>query len=249
MNNNILQLRDVCLTLPSLDKPILHSVNYQVNSGDFVILLGSNGSGKSSLLKLLDRRYQRTAGDIIFNGSNLDTFRQKDLAKSISTLTQNCGDSLFGTLTVLENCKLVQFRHKSSRTQFSKNNTKEFFGNYLEEFNCNLPDKLNEITSNLSGGEQQALALALSLLHPPQILLLDEHTSALDPKIAVQLMRFTDVLIKKHNITCILTTHDLDIAANYGNKILALRNGKVHCCIDKYPGNNYTIEDLLEVCY
>jgi putative ABC transport system ATP-binding protein len=249
MSEYLLQLNNVRLEFPGLIQPIIQEVNYQVKIGDFVVLLGSNGSGKSSLLKLLDRRYQETGGEIIFAKRNLAKYQQSELARQIITLTQNCQDSLFTSLTVLENCLLAQERCPRKKPAIFTCNMRDFFKEYLAQFNSNLPTKLNEITINLSGGEQQALVLALSMLHPPKLLLLDEHTSALDPQAAANLMRITDDLIRKHRITCILTTHDLDIAVNYGNKILALRGGKIHRCIEKRFDTQLSQQELLTMCY
>lgn len=244
-NYSILQLHNVSLTLPLLSKPILQNINYEVSEGDFIVLLGGNGSGKSSLLKLLDRRYQKTSGQIKFSGRNLEDLGQVELAQTIIALTQNCGDSLFGSLTVLENCRLAKTRCHKAAMRFSMNVERDFFADYLLQFNRNLPHKLYAITSNLSGGEQQALALALTVLHPPRLLLLDEHTSALDPQAALHLMALTDELIKRYKMTCIMTTHDLEIAADYGNKIVILRDGKIHHYIDKCCDKKNMPENLL----
>lgn len=235
----VLHLSNLSLEIPGLDKAILHGIDYTINYRDFVILLGSNGSGKSSLLKLIDGRYEKTAGEIIFAGRDLMQYSRSARAEQIITLTQNYEESLFGTLTVLENCLL----------RFHGGDAAQFFTKYLAKFNLNLASKLGEITANLSGGEKQALAFALSVLYPPKLLLLDEHTSALDPKAALNLMQLTDEVVRANGITCILTTHDLDIALNYGNKILALRDGKTHCCIDRGTRVNITKKDLVTACY
>jgi putative ABC transport system ATP-binding protein len=105
------------------------------------------------------------------------------------------------------------------------------------------------VVDRLSGGERQALTLALSVLYPPSILLMDEHTSALDPKAAQQLMMLTQRVVTEHRITCLLTTHDLDIALEYGNRILALRQGEVFHSIENDKKTGLSQQDLLAVCY
>jgi len=112
-----------------------------------------------------------------------------------------------------------------------------------------LAKNLNQVVGNLSGGEQQALTLALAMLSPPEILLLDEHTSALDPKTAARLMAMTGDIVREKNITCILATHDLHIALHYGNKILALRQGKIVQEYQQVAKNNLTQDQLLAACY
>jgi len=227
----------------------LKHINYDVYPKDFIILLGHNGSGKSSLLKILDRRYCATSGKVLLAGKNLTTYSQPKLAQDIITLTQNCQESLFPSLTVLENYILVKQSHKSNLLCISIAKEKEFFADYLYEFSPSLAKKLDVRVMKLSGGEQQALALALSMLYPPKLLLLDEHTSALDPRAAMKLMSITSEMIYKHGITCILSTHDLDLALNYGNRILALTHGRIAMFIEAEQKKCLNTQDLLTICY
>ncbi len=220
----MIEFKNVYLTLKN-QIHILENITYAINQGDFIILLGSNGSGKSSFLKLLDQRYQLTTGEICLP------------RKKIATLTQHYNESLFTSLTVIENYVLIK----------NKKEKKSAVIEYLNQFNENLKNKLHTVVDNLSGGEKQALALALNLINLPDILLLDEHTSALDPLTRKNLMLITDRMVKKYGITCILTTHDLDIATNYGNRILAIKNGKIHHACDNK--NSLSTEKLLEACY
>lgn len=243
----ILQLQNIMLQIPANDQPILDNINYEINSGDFIILLGSNGSGKSSLLKLLDRRYFATSGEILFVNKPINKYSQQQFSQDVISLTQNVTASLFTSFTILENCKMALQRKQSK--SFDKKGLRLFFTDYLIKFNINLAYKLDEIAANLSGGEQQALALALSMIYPPKLFLLDEHTSALDPKTAANIMQLTNAIIAKNKITCILATHNLDIAANYGNKILVLRNGKILQKIDKTLTTKFNKSEFLQTCY
>lgn len=249
MKTALLSIENVSLKLSGIEKPILSHINYQIHQGDFIIILGSNGSGKSSLLKLLDRRYQSTSGNILLHNKPLAALSSKEFSHKIITLTQNTHDSLFSSLTVFENYLLVKQRHQSRFFSFRHKKDRDYFAGYLQDFNPNLPHKLDQIVDKLSGGEKQALALALSVLYPPEILLLDEHTSALDPKSAHNLMAITQRVVKKHQITCLLTTHDLDIAMQFGNRILALRQGEIFQKIDLDKKIHLTQQDLLAACY
>lgn len=246
---SLVKIDNVTLKLSNVEKPILSDINYEVKKGDFVIILGSNGSGKSSLLKLLDRSFMPTAGALSLNDRSLSGYSAKEFSTRVITLTQNTHESLFSSLTILENYLLAKQRFESSLFSIRSKKEIDFLQTYLQEFNPNLPNKLNQIVDKLSGGEKQALALALSVLHTPEILLLDEHTSALDPKSAQHLMALTQKIITKHHITCMLTTHDLDIALQYGNRILALQHGKIHQVIDLDKKTRLTQHDLLSVCY
>jgi putative tryptophan/tyrosine transport system ATP-binding protein len=233
MSKVLIDIDNVSLSFPGGEKAVLSSINYQVQTGDFVVVLGSNGSGKSSLLKLLNRQYQPTAGKILLEGNALNLYTEKKLRRQIKMLTQNCHESLFISLTVLENYLLVKQFYEPDLFAVKSKLEREYFENYLLKFNPNLARKLDQLVEQLSGGEKQALALALMVLYPPRILLLDEHTSALDPVAASHLMRLTYQIARESSITCFLTTHDLAIAEEYGNRILALRHGVIHQKIER----------------
>lgn len=238
MKKTVLDIQDASL---HFEKKILAQLNYEVHEGDFIVILGSNGSGKSSLLKLIDRRYSLSSGRIILEKKLLADYPAKQFSRYVKTLSQNCNESLFMSLTVMENYVLIsQQREKQNR---------EFFADYIAKFNANLPNKVDQVVDQLSGGEKQALALALTLLYPPRILLLDEHTSALDPRAAYCLMELTQEMVTKSNITCLMTTHDLEIAKHYGNRILALKNGCILQCIENDEKSELTQNNLLAACY
>ncbi|RDI44612.1 ATP-binding cassette domain-containing protein [Aquicella lusitana] len=227
----ILNLKNVTLNFAAAGRSILDGINYEVNHGDFIILLGSNGSGKSTLLKLLHRDYQASSGQINFMGKPIMQYPAKTFSRDVAVLTQNCSDSLFTSLTIYENYLLM--KQFSGLLKKSNKLERNFLIQYLADYNANLSRKLDVVIEQLSGGEKQALALALCFLQPPSLLLLDEHTSALDPKTSDQIMALTQKMITQHHITCIMTTHDLNIAMQYGNRILVLRDGKIYKTLDK----------------
>lgn len=236
-NDILLKLKNVTLKFKNHDNPILEDISLDIKKGDFLILLGSNGSGKSSLIKILNGSYPLSKGEILYNSGlkvqSMNHFKRNnyDLPK-IVTLTQNLHESLFLDLTVFQNCKLYHMQNN-----LNCNNTtltlKDYFKNYLYSFNNKLSLKLNEKVKNLSGGEKQSLILALCLHVKPEILLLDEHTSALDPKASKNIVERTAYEIQKQNITCIMTTHNLSIAKDFGNKIVGLKRGKIKKIICK----------------
>ncbi|MDA8561769.1 ATP-binding cassette domain-containing protein [Gammaproteobacteria bacterium] len=232
---NIIDIKNISLKISTINKNILFNINCEIKKNDFVILLGTNGSGKSSLLKCLDGRYTPTSGEIILNDLPL----KNHFKKGIKTITQNTNDSLFTTLTIKEHFLLIK----------NKNDSIESFKKHLEIFNKKLIGKLNQTVEKLSGGEKQALILSLIFLHPPKILLLDEHTSALDPVSSESLMNITNNMIKKHKITCIMTTHDLSIAKKYGNRIIAMKDGTINSTINNQEKYDIKNETLKEKCY
>lgn len=237
----LVKFEHVNLHYPALERPILKDINYTVQKGDCVVVLGANGSGKSSLLKLLDGRYKMTSGKILLHDKDIHTLSTRARAHYIHTLTQNAQDNLFLNLTIFENYQLMLKRHGCDPI--------DSLAVYLRSFNPNLSYKLDVLVARLSGGEQQALALALAVLYPPEILLLDEHTSALDPKTAEHLMALTARIIHERHITALLTTHNVNHALTYGDRILALKEGAVHDCIESEDKKNLSAEALLARCY
>jgi len=246
MHHPLLEIKNVSYSVPGISRQILSQINYKIYPEDFVILLGSNGSGKSSLLKTLDRRTEATSGDILLNNKKIAHYSQKEFASLVITLTQNTTESLFPSLTVLENCLLALERLKD-KTLLKQQNPKQFFSTHLKQFNTNLAHHLSTPVSVLSGGEQQALVLALSMLHPPKLLLLDEHVSALDPSAAEYLLTFTAKIIAAYKITCLLTTHNLNTALRFGNRLLALNNGNISREFNEKEKKTLTQEDLLKL--
>jgi putative ABC transport system ATP-binding protein len=247
--SSVLNLQDVFLKLPGLERPILQSIQFSVYPGDCIILLGGNGSGKSSLMKLIQRHYLTTEGKILFKQKALEEWNQAKLAKALITLNQDLSTSLFYDLTVLENCMIWALREGSVSWQISTKRENLFYREYLASYHTHLPEKLETPVRLLSGGEKQALLLALCLRYPPQLLLLDEHTSALDPVQAERIMARTHKALKTHQVTSIITTHNLDHALKYGNRLLAIREGKIVFSADKNKKETLTRSDLLEFCY
>jgi len=234
----MLKLSNISLNLSQ--QRILSDINLNIDQSEIVIMLGSNGSGKSSLLKLIDRRYLLQTGSLKVDNVAIEKYSQKKLAQTIITLTQNPLDSLFPKLTVKENCLLACYRAEKNHTSFEE---------HLVQFNPKLVSHFNTLSGSLSGGEQQALVLALACLAKPKILLLDEHTSALDPHTAENLMQLTQEKIKAHGITCIISTHQLEHALQYGDRLIALQNGRILKNYNKAEKTMLSLEQVRQECY
>ena len=239
---NLLSFKNLAFSIPN--KTILQDINYDIHPQDFIILLGSNGSGKSTLIKLLHRECKITRGDILFHDKSINKYSSKNFGKRVSVLTQNCDESLFPSLTVYENYLLLKNKFSYDKQKYP--HEKAFLTDYLSDFNVNLAHKLSQIIEQLSGGEKQALALAFCLLNPPELLLLDEHTSALDPKTSETIMQLTQQKAQQYHITCLLTTHDMDIALRYGNRILMLEDGRIYKTFDEDVKKRLTREELIK---
>jgi len=242
----MINIDNATFTLPQ-GLSILKGISCEIKTHDFIVLLGSNGSGKSTLIKLLNRSYKLSSGTIILNGQNIEKFSDNVYAKKTITLTQFVRESLFFDLTIEENALMIETAYTPE--QFSRKKFTEHLKDYLYGFNAKLVDSLKSPLYNLSGGEQQILAFALYLRHQPDLLLLDEHTSALDPKTATKIMQFTADIIKEKELTCIMTTHNLDFATQYGNRVLALNDGKLVFDSLDNEAQRFERQFLLEKCY
>jgi putative tryptophan/tyrosine transport system ATP-binding protein len=227
MNIPLLSFKKVQLKIPSKEKPILDDLSFDVFAGDFIILLGGNGSGKSSLIKIMNGLAIPTEGELVFKGRSLLRRSIHQRAQEVTTLTQDLSLSTFSDLTVFENCLMAFHRNKPLFSFFSRKVQRDKVVEYLRSYSHALCSKLDEPISSLSGGERQALALAMSLWTTPQLLLLDEHTSALDPRMAHKVMHLTSQLIALKKITAIAATHNLQDALTYGNRIIAMQQGKI----------------------
>lgn len=244
----LLQFNNVSLKFGA--KYILNGLNLNVSEDDFIILLGANGSGKSSLMKLINRTYHPITGDLLYQKDNIQALSEKKIMKEIVTINQFIVDSLFLEMTVQENAILIENTYCDAlNLPFSRKKFKQELPDYLASFNEKLARNINTPVSCLSGGEQQMLAFSLYLRRDPKLLLLDEHTSALDPKKAEVVMSFIDEYLRKKKMACVMTTHQLDHALKYGNRLIAISDGAVVFDVSGKDKSTLTMHDLLAYCY
>ena len=222
-----LSLKNISLSIHSKERPILENLSLKIYQSDFVILLGSNGSGKSSLIKVINGLSKPTSGTIYLEDIDIANQPIHKRAQSITTLTQDLNLSTFYHLTVLENCLIALHRNKRVSFAISVKKMREQISCYLASYSPKISAALDEQVCSLSGGERQTLALAMTLYKTPSLLLLDEHTSALDPAMASKLMDLTSKITQEQSITTLMTTHNLDDALGYGNRLIVMRHGKL----------------------
>lgn len=231
MLNSLLTLHDISYCVGR--KTIINNISLTINEHDFIILLGANGSGKSSLFKLINGSNKPNSG--------IMDFCSKLAYKDIVSLSQKVEDHLCLSMTIYEHFRL----YSATKSLQDKTAIK----NYLLEFNVKLAHQLDEPIVNFSGGEKQLLALALCLLQEPKLLLLDEHTSALDPKTSRTVMDITQKIITRRKLACVMTTHQIDYALSYGNRLVALRDGAIHQLVESDKKSSLSTETLLSACY
>jgi putative ABC transport system ATP-binding protein len=224
------------------DQKIINNINLNIYEGDFIILVGPNGSGKSTLLKIINGLIKAQSGTILLNKKNIMTLAMHKRAHDIATLTQDINQATFSELSVLMNLKLA------SRKILRKKNREEQSA-YIALFNKALEDKLDIPAGHLSGGQRQALALAMCCAHTPKLLLLDEHTSALDPQAAQSLMALTYAHVRKKHLTTVMITHSLDDAMHYGDRLIAMSEGAIKADLFGDEKARLTKSDLIKLAY
>ena len=210
------------------EKKIINNVNLAIEEKSFTVILGGNGAGKSTLFNLLDGTLRPTSGTISLNGKNIAALPLKEQAKKIARVFQDPKQGTAPRMTVSENLMLAE--NKGQLTIFKIEKPAKVAARYqkiLAQSQNGLEDRLNQSSESLSGGQRQALSLFMATMQTPELLLLDEHTAALDPKSADKIMELTDELVTGQELTCLMITHNLQDALTYGNRLVILKEGAI----------------------
>lgn len=245
----MLDLKDICVTFyPNTvnERVALDHVSFHVDDGDFITILGSNGAGKSTLLNVISGSIATDAGKIVLDGKEIQKLPEYKRAKEIGRLFQDPMKGTAPSMSIEENLGLAYSRGK--RTTLSKaikKEDKEIFIEKLKTLGLGLENRLDNQVGTLSGGQRQALTLLMATIVTPKLLLLDEHTAALDPKAADQMMKITDAIIKKNHITTLMITHNLKQALDYGNKTIIMNEGKIIKVLEGKERESMTFDKLL----
>ena len=231
------------------EKVALDGLSLTVNDGDFITVVGSNGAGKSTLFNAISGVFLADSGRIILDGKNITFEPDYVRSKYIGRMFQ---DPLKGTaphMTIMENLALAYLRAEKNTNPFSHITKKEreLFREKLKMLDMGLEDRMNTPVGTLSGGQRQALTLLMATLVPPKILLLDEHTAALDPQAAEKIMDLTKQITQENNTTCLMVTHNLKQAVSIGNRTLMMANGHIVVDITGEDRKDLTIQDLMRM--
>ena len=221
--------------------------NLTVKDGEFLSVVGSNGSGKTSMLNIICGSIPIESGNIVLDGKDITNAKEFRRNEKIGRVYQNPSLGTCPSMTILENMSLADNKGKRFGLGRGVNKQRiEYYRELLRPLNLGLEDKIHVKVGSLSGGQRQAMALLMSTMTPIEFLILDEHTAALDPKTAEIIMELTDKIVKEKKLTTIMVTHNLRYAVEYGNRLLMMHQGEsvMACAGEKKAGLN--IDDILE---
>ena len=231
------------------EKAALRGIDLSLDAGDFVTILGSNGAGKSTLFGAIAGSFVIDTGSIHLDGQNITNLPDYKRSKYIGRLFQ---DPLKGTapsMTIEENLALAYLRASEARSPFSVVTAadRKGFREKLAMLELGLEDQMDHPVGLLSGGQRQALTLLMATLVTPKLLLLDEHTAALDPATAEKVLALTKKIVAENHITCLMITHNIPSALNLGNRTIMMNGGRIVLELKGQERAGMTTEDLLKV--
>ena len=229
------------------EKTALAGIDLHLDAGDFVTVLGSNGAGKSTLFGAIAGTFLPDSGTIILDGQNITNLPDYKRSKYIGRMFQ---DPLKGTapnMTIEENLALAYMRASSHTSPFSmiSKADRNDFRERLAQLELGLEDRMDHPVGLLSGGQRQALTLLMATLVTPKLLLLDEHTAALDPATADKVLALTKSIVKDNGITCLMITHNVSSALQLGNRTIMMKDGRIVLELAGEKRANITTEELL----
>lgn len=243
----MLELKNISITFHAGtpdENPALKNINLKINEGDFVTVIGSNGAGKSTLYNIISGNLKPSFGTIKLNGEDITKLAEYKRAKYIGRIFQNPLLGTAGKMSLEDNMMICEKKgFKGLKISLTKQK-REYFKSELKKLNMGLENRLSDNVNQFSGGQRQALTLLMTVMSKPQILLLDEHTAALDPTNAEIVMNLTREFAKDDNLTVMMVTHNMQHALDYGNRLLMMDAGEIILDIQGDEKQNLTMDDL-----
>ena len=228
------------------EKKALQDLSLHLEPGDFATVIGGNGAGKSTTLNAIAGVFPIDKGKIIIDGEDITKKPEHKRAKYIGRVFQDPSKGTCPELTILENMAMAEAKDKHFGLTFGVNRKRlDFYKSQLELLKLGLEDKLHVQVGSLSGGQRQALALLIATMTPIDLLVLDEHTAALDPKSADNVMRLTDQFVKEKHLTALMVTHNLKFAIEYGNRLIMMHKGNMVIDAAYEKKDALDVDDLL----
>ena len=229
------------------EKKALNGVNLRLDEGDFVTVIGGNGAGKSTVLNAIAGVWPIDTGNIIIDGQDVTGLPEHKRAAFLGRVFQDPMNGTTATMEIEENLALAARRGKRRGLSWGiTKKEKEEYRELLKMLDLGLEDRMTSKVGLLSGGQRQALTLLMATLKKPKLLLLDEHTAALDPKTAAKVLALSDKMIEENNLTAMMVTHNMRDAIVHGNRLIMMNEGQVILDIKGEEKKKLTVEDLLQ---
>jgi putative tryptophan/tyrosine transport system ATP-binding protein len=226
---------------------VFEHFDFSVDRGEFVSVVGSNGSGKTTMLNLICGSFPMSSGRIFLDEKDITAMPEYKRAARIGRVFQNPAKGTCPQLTIMENMSLAENKGRTFGLGKGVNRRQaDYYRSRLELLGLGLEDKLDILVGSLSGGQRQALALLIATMTPIDLLVLDEHTAALDPKSSQTVMDLTLRVIREKQLTALMVTHNLRFAVEYGNRLVMMHEGKTVIDTKGRDKSEYTIESLLK---
>ncbi|MBQ8741792.1 MAG: ABC transporter ATP-binding protein [Clostridia bacterium] len=246
----MLELNDVRKTFnPGTvnEKHALNGVDLHLNAGDFVTIIGGNGAGKSTTLNAVAGVWPIDSGDIIIDGMNVNRLCEHKRAKYLGRVFQDPMNGTAATMEIQENLAIAARRGDRRTLSWGiTKKEKEQYKELLKILDLGLEERMSAKVGLLSGGQRQALTLLMASIKKPKILLLDEHTAALDPKTAAKVLEITQKLINENELTAMMVTHNMKDAITYGNRLIMMHEGRIIFEACGEEKKKLTIDDLMK---
>ncbi len=230
------------------EKKALKGINLHLDEGDFVTVIGGNGAGKSTMLNMVAGVYPVDCGSVVIDGVDVTRLPEYKRAKYLGRVFQDPMNGTAADMQIEENLALAARRGKrrTLRAGITAKERKEY-KELLKILDLGLEERLTAKVGLLSGGQRQALTLLMATLKSPKVLLLDEHTAALDPKTAKKVLEITEEIVEKNNLTTIMITHNMNDAIRYGNRLIMMHEGTIVVDVKGEEKKKLTIEQLLQL--
>ena len=230
------------------EKQALRGVSLTLNDGDFCTVIGGNGAGKSTMLNAVAGTFPVDAGTISIGGTDVTHLPEFKRAKFIGRVFQDPMMGTAPTMQIIENLALAARRGQSRGLKWGITKAeKEQYQEMLRKLDLGLEDRLTSKVGLLSGGQRQALTLLMASLQKPKLLLLDEHTAALDPKTAAKVLELSDRIVEENHLTTMMVTHNMKDAIAHGNRLIMMYNGRIVIDVSGEEKKKLTVPQLLEL--
>ena len=229
------------------EKKALHGVSLDLAPGDFVSVIGGNGAGKSTLLNLIAGVYTADSGRIVLDGLDISALKEHERAAFFGRVFQDPMRGTAATMQIEENLALAYRRGKRRGLRWGITNAeRSLYREKLALLDLGLEKRMSAKVGLLSGGQRQALTLLMATLQKPKLLLLDEHTAALDPKTAQKVLDLTEDIINRDGLTAFMVTHNMKNAIRYGNRLIMMHEGRIIYDVSGEEKKNIQVADLLK---